>query len=309
VLIGRECGPYVNDNAVTGIGYQCLGDARGQFNSGVSIGTQAGYSNNGGAGGTFIGTESFYTNTTGAYNSGLGLKAGRGSPANGNYMTCIGAFSSASANNECVFGGSTITDQAFLTLPQKCKLYCNQVIGAVANYTISLRTNENVIVNNALTTQINLPIATQATEVRVGATFNIIRTSGGTSAITISANGTETIYFNGVASTSIVFHSYIQSLTLVIVNNVAGSPMWCVCRYNDTTTHALKLQTLTDSSNVNYPVSFTTIATTGFNNVYANSSLTYNPSTSLMTLPNITVNNNLICKKYYLSMVNPTTIT
>jgi hypothetical protein len=297
VLIGTECGPYVNDNAVTGIGYQCLGDARGQFNSGVALGTQAGFSNNGGAGGTFIGTEAFYTNTTGQYNTGLGLKAGRGSPANGNYMTCIGAFSSASSNNECVFGGATITDQLFLTLPQKNRLYCNQVIGAVATYSITFRSNENVIVNSSLTTQINLPQATTATAVRLGATFNIIRTSGATSNIIISAFGTETIFYSGSASTSVPIDSWVNSISFVCVNNVAGSPMWAVCRYNDRVTlatDARKLQTLSDSSNVNYPVCFTTISNgTNYNNVYAESSLTYNPSTDLMTVPNLTVTGSL----------------
>jgi hypothetical protein len=51
-------------------------------------------------------------------------------------------------------------------------------------------------------------------------------------------------------------------------------------------------QIVTNSSNVNYPVTFTTLSTGGtLNPVYGNANMTYNPSTSILTTPNIVANN------------------
>ena len=72
--------------------------------------------------------------------------------------------------------------------------------------------------------------------------------------------------------------------------------MWAVCRYNNRvtlSTNSNKIQTLSDSSNINYPLCFTSIATTGYNNVYGNNSLTYNPNSQLLTVPNLTTNGTL----------------
>jgi len=296
VLIGNNCAPTVNDNGVLAIGANCMALATGSFNSGTSVGASSGYNNAGGQGGCFIGALAGYANTTGYYNSCLGLRAGYSSIPTINNTICIGYNSKALNDFECVFGGEASTEQVFLTLPQKQRLRCNQLIGSVATYNISWRSNENVIINSATTTQINLPQATDATTIHIGAVFNIIRTSGAISNCIISAFGTETIFYSGSASTSVPIDSWVNSISFCCVNNVAGSPMWAVCRYNDRVTLATdsrRLQTLTDSSNVNYPVCFTTIATTGYNNVYANSSLTYNPSTSLMTVQNLTVGGTL----------------
>jgi hypothetical protein len=296
LIIGTgACPSATGSNSLVCLGYESLGAAV-YVNSTVAIGYRSGYSLNA-TGSTFCGSQSGGGYITGNYNSCFGMNAGLSSTSTLTFTICLGYNSSASTSNECVFGGSTITDQVFLTLPQKNRLYCNQVIDAVATYNITFRSNENVIVNSSLTTQINLPQATSATAVRLGAIFNIIRTSGATSNIIISAFGTETIFYSGSASSSVPIDSWVNSISFVCVNNVAGSPMWAVCRYNDRVTLATdsrKLQTLSDSSNVNYPICFTTISTgTNYNNVYADSSLNYNPSTDLMTVPNLTITGSL----------------
>jgi hypothetical protein len=51
-------------------------------------------------------------------------------------------------------------------------------------------------------------------------------------------------------------------------------------------------QIVTNSANVNYPVTFTTLSTGGtFNAEYGNANMTYNPSTSILTTPNLVANN------------------
>ena len=79
-----------------------------------------------------------------------------------------------------------------------------------------------------------------------------------------------------------------MSISFVCVDNVNGNGVWTVFTYNDRVTLATdsnKIQTLSDNTNVNYPMCFTTISTGGnYNSVLANSNLTYNPSTSVMTL-------------------------
>jgi hypothetical protein len=313
VLIGSQCGPYVNDNAVTGIGYQCLGDARGQFNSGVAIGTQAGYSNNGGPGGTFIGTESFYTNTTGQYNTGLGLKAGRGSPANGNYMICIGAFSSASSNNECVFGGSTITDQVFLTLPNKVRLACNQSPTG-ASISLSFRTNENVLITDASTTSINLPTP-DTTGVNLGARFHIIRMVA-TSNITLNAPSGQTIGLyqpdgTYLTNATFVWTNASGSIDILCIGSSAGGTNWLMLPPSISQgTNSLRCTTTISSPTLNYSIPFGGETTTGYHPYFMdNTNMNYKPSTQTLTTTNQTITGSVVFKKYYKSMVNPTNIT
>jgi hypothetical protein len=285
VVLGSGAMPSAVDNGITCIGSGALGAAVGVCNSGTFIGNNAGRNNANGNSNTFIGANAGLNNTGGSSNQCLGVYAGRLSSSTGNYMTAIGYDSKCVQSNEFSIGGESFTERAELTLPNKVRLSCNQTVGAVATYNVSWRSNENIIVTTATTTQINLPIATYTDGLHVGATFNIIRSSGSTSNMNIVANGTETINYEGVSVTSVPIDSWLQSISVTCIGYTAGANMWAVCRYNNRVTlatDAKKLQTVTDSSNVDYPMCFTTIATTGYNHVYANANLTYNPLTKLL---------------------------
>jgi len=292
VVIGSGAMPTSVDNGITCIGAGALGAAVGTCGTGTFIGFNAGRNNSNGNSNTFVGANAGLNNTGGANNQCFGVYAGRLSLSTGNFMTAIGYDSKCVQSNEFSIGGESYTERAELTLPNKVRLNCCQTVGSVATYNVSWRSNENIIVTTATTNFINLPIATYTDGLHVGATFNIIRSSGSTSNMYIVANGTETINYEGVSVVSFPIDSWVQSVSVTCIGFTAGADMWAVCRYNNRVslaTDSKKLQTLTNSSNVNYPMCFTTIATTGYNNVYANASMYYNPSTSEMTVPNLTV--------------------
>jgi len=210
--------------------------------------------------------------------------------------SAIGFKSIISESYEAVIGGDDALGGVIsfprLTLPNKNRINCCQFTGTSSIFTINWRTNEYVVVNSATCTQINLPEAIFTNQNRIGAAFHICRTHLSTSNLIITAFGTEKINWKGSLHSSVSIDSWVMSISFVCVDNVAGNGVWTVFTYNDRVTLATdanKIQTLSDSSNINYPVCFTTIATTGYNNVYANSSLNYNPSTSLLTVPNLSI--------------------
>jgi hypothetical protein len=225
VFIGANCAPTVNDNAIIAIGNQCLGGATNQFNSGTAIGFQAGYNNNNGQGGTFIGAEAGYSNTSGSNNTCIGLKAGRNNASGTlNYTVCIGFNSASQINNECVFGGEALSEQVFLTLPNKHRLSCNQTATG-PTFGIGFRTNENIIIDNTITT-INLPTP-NSTGINQGAKYNLLRQSA-TSDITINAPSGQTIGFmdsTGTYTTASTYtlSRYINNISLLCVANSGTS--------------------------------------------------------------------------------------
>ena len=221
VLIGRNCGPLVNDNAVTAIGYEALGAATGTCNSGTAIGWQAGYSNANGQGNTFLGAEAGYTNTTGSYNTFIGFKAGRSSAGFGtlNVTCCIGYNSKAVSNNEFVLGGEALSEQAQLTLPNKHRIAMNQSpTGATINLTF--RSNENVLITDNTTTTINLP--TPAGTQNIGARFTISRAAATANQIAIHApSGQQLAIHNS-------FGTYVTGGTYNMNNTEKGVTVLCV---------------------------------------------------------------------------------
>ena len=297
VVIGSNAmASTANDNGIVVIGSGALQFAIGPCNSMTAVGQSAGANNSSGNSNSFFGAYSGINNLNGSNNCCFGTYSGRLSSSTGNYMVCIGYDSKAIQSNEFVLGSESYSERADLTLPNKVRLNCNQIVGAVSSYNVSWRTNENIIITSPTTTLIYLPIATASTPLHIGATFNIIRTSASTSNMYIIANTGETINYQGVSVVSFAIDSWVQSVSVCCVGYSAGTDMWAVCRYNNRvtlSTNSNKIQTLSDSSNINYPLCFTSIATTGYNNVYGNNSLTYNPNSQLLTVPNLTTNGTL----------------
>ena len=193
-----------------------------------------------------------------------------------------------------------------LNLTNKTNIQNTQSFGAVSSITLSFGTNETVVINSATTSTINLPQAVVATTIHVGACFNIVRTHSSTSNIVIVAFGTEKISWKGALYSSVAIDSWVLSISVVCVDNVAGNGVWTIKGYNDRVslaTDANKIKTVEDSTNEYYAVGFTRISGVGgndYNNVYGNSSLMYNPNPSVEMLitPNITVSGVLFDNKY-----------
>jgi len=296
VIIGSESSPTISDNGFVCVGYRTAGFATGSANRCVFVGEQAGLNNNNGYSNTHIGGLAGQNNTTGSQLTCIGTFAGgNGSINNAMNSVAIGCNAQYTDSWEFVIGGDDTLGGALsyprLTLPTKNRINCCQFTGTPTTFTINWRTNEYVVVNSATCTQINLPQAISSNQNRVGAAFHICRTHLSTSNLVISAFGTEKINWKGTLHSSVAIDSWVMSISFVCVDNVAGNGVWTVFTYNDRVTLATdanRIQTISDSTNIDYPVCFTTIATTGYNPVYANSSLTYNPNTSLLTLQNLT---------------------
>ena len=256
----------------------------------VACGVGSMFISDNGNGNSCFGNYSGQSITNGYENVMLGLGA---SVSNGSIhnAVAIGAGAIAEADYEFVLGW----DNNIITIPNKVKISSCQFTGTPTTFTINWRTNEYVVVNSATCNQINLPQAIDPTTIHIGACFHICRTHLSTSNLVISAFGTEKINWKGTLHTSVPIDSWVMSISFVCVNNVAGNGVWSVFTYNyraELATDANKIQTLADSTNVNYPVCFTTASTGGnYNGVLCDSSLNYNPSTSLLTVPNLIVNN------------------
>ena len=301
IVIGSNAMPSAVDNGIVCIGAGAMQFATGSANRGVFIGGEAGRFNQSGSLNTFIGNNAGVNNTSGSQNVCLGTFAGRLSLSTGIYMTCIGYDSSCTQSNEFSIGADSYTERAELTLPNKNRINCCQFTGSASPYSINWRSNEYVIINSATTTQLILPQAIDATAKHVGACFHICRTNLSTSNLVISATGTEKITYKGSLVSSITIDSWVMSISFVCVDYVAGNGVWSAFTYNDRVslaTDANRIQTLTDSTNVNYPLCFTILSNgTNYNNVYGKSNLTYNPNTSLLTVPNLTVSNKINIQK------------
>jgi hypothetical protein len=291
-LIGYNCAPTVNDNAVCAYGYNCLGAATGSFNGGSAFGAFAGYNNANGQRGTYIGAYAGYSNTSGYYNTCLGYYSGFSSGATVNNTICLGYNSRAQTDYECVFGGELATEQALLTLPNKTRLACNQSpTGATIN--LSFRTNENVILTDSTTTTINLPTPDGGSTKNVGCKFYIIRAVSTTNNITINAPSGQSIgqmQVNGTISSSPTYlmkagENHINvlcisntGLSYVVVNQSLAQGADSLYFYT-----SIPVPTL----NLSIPFGGTTIA--GYMSAYMdNTNLNYKPSTQTLTATNIT---------------------
>jgi hypothetical protein len=309
VIIGSNSCPTASENAIISIGESAMGASTGSTLACIAIGQQALY-NCRTSGCLGIGYQALFNLTTGYDNQGIGYGSGAGC-ISGTFNQFIGRGTNTTKsdviNSVCVgYNAQTVADYEFviggnaggyphITLPEKIKINVNKNIGAVATHTIPWRSPENIIVDSATTTQINLPTASATTDIHIGAVFNIIRTNAATSNILILAYSAEKISYLDNTTTSFTLNSWERSISLVCVDKTASGINWTISNYaarvslaND----ANKLQTITDSTNVNYPVAFTTINPVGtYSAVYANASLIYNPSTSILTVPNLNLTN------------------
>jgi len=307
IIIGSNSCPTASENSIISIGNQAMFASTGATLACIAIGEQALY-NCRTSGCLGIGYQALFNLTTGYDNQGIGYTAGSGcvsgvfnqfigrgtntTKADVINSVCLGYNAQTVADYEFVIGGNA-GGYPHITLPEKIKINVNKNIGAVATYTIPWRSPENIIIDSATTTQINLPTASETTDIHIGAVFNIIRTSAATSDISIVAYGTERISYPTSSSVSITLLSWERSISLICIDKTASGVNWSICNYAlrvSLATDANRIQTISDSSNVNYPVGFTTLSSgTNYNPVYGNSSLTYNPSTSLLTVPNLTI--------------------
>jgi hypothetical protein len=289
-LIGYNCAPTVNDNAVCAYGYNCLGAATGTFNGGSAFGAFAGYNNANGQRGTYIGAYAGYSNTSGYYNTCLGYYAGFSSGATVNNTICLGYNSRAFQDYECVFGGEDITEQVLLTLPNKTRLACNQSpTGLTIN--LSFRENENVILTDATTTTINLPTPDGGSLKNVGCKFYIIRAVTTTNDITINPPGGQSIgemQVNGVlTSSSYIFKAGENQISILCIGNSGMSYMVINTSLSQGSDN-LYLNTSIPVPTINFsiPLAGTTVA--GYSSAYMdNTNLNYKPSTQTLTAKNI----------------------
>jgi len=206
-----------------------------------------------------------------------------------------------------------------LNLTNKVNIQNIQSFGSVANVSLSFGTNENVLITSTTTTSITLPTPIAS---NIGSTFNIYKTYTGTNIITVIAPSTQHILADGISSTTYNF-GYNQTYLVVSCIADTGVITWTargnnlflarndpstitgtytfstnpIFNNNSIPTSAISgygttQQIVTNSANVNYPVTFTTLSTGGtVNPVYGNSNMTYNPSTSILTTPNLVANN------------------
>lgn len=213
-----------------------------------------------------------------------------------------------------------------LNLTNKVNIQNIQSFGSVANVSLSFGTNENVMITSTTTTSITLPTPIAS---NIGSTFNIYKTYTGTSIITVIAPSTQHILADGISSTTYNF-GYNQTYLVVSCIADTGVITWTArgnnlfLARNDSSTitgtytfstnpifnnnsiptsaisgYGTTQQIVTNSSNVDYPVTFTTLSTGGaVNPVYGNANMTYNPSTSILSVPHITMDN-LIMNQVY----------
>lgn len=306
IIIGSNSCPTASENAIISIGESAMGASTGSTLACIAIGQQALY-NCRTSGVLGIGFQALFDLTIGYDNQGIGYQAGLGC-VSGTFNQFIGRGTTTTksdvTNSVCVgYGSQTIEDFEFvigglasggypkLTIPQKVRLNCNKTIGAVGSHTIPWRSNENVIITDPLTTAIYLPEAINATDFHLGACFNIIRTSTATSDITIGAYGTEQICYTGGLHSTFLMNDWLTSISFVCVGSTAGAAVWSIARYNPRVVlanDANQIQTLNNTTNVNFPVCYTTISSgTNYHQVHAEPTFYYNPSIQSLSVVNI----------------------
>jgi hypothetical protein len=261
-------------------------------------------------------------NTASTYNTFVGAQVCNSQSGAANvlqYCTFLGAGSNVTSSStyrnstalgygavitegyECVIGGDDATgaDVSFprLTIPNKTRLACNQSPTG-ATITLTFRTNENVILTDAVTTTINLPTPASANSRNVGCKFNIIRAVTTTNNISINAPAGQTIGINDFdgsisASSSYIMRKGENQLSLLCVGKTGMT--WMVINNSlATSTDVTLLSSVIPIPTVNFGLSFSPI-TAGVFDYYEQFSdptnLNYKPSTATLTATNIAATN------------------
>jgi len=193
--------------------------------------------------------------------------------------------------------GSTASGTTWLVLPTTIPQDSIQSFGAVSNVALAFNTNINVLITSTSTTSITLPTPTAN---NIGATFNIYKTYTGSNIISVVAPATQHILGDGVAAASYNF-GYNQTYLILTCIASTGVITW-TARGNGL--YGINQQVVSNSSSVDYPLCFTTLSTSSsFNPIYGNSTLKYNPNSSLLTVSNLTVGGTLTASSLSASAV------
>lgn len=244
----------------------------------------------------FLGENSAFSNTTGLLEecTFLGNKSDV-TVATTNYRnsTALGAHSIISESNSIEMGGPDQVTGEYpnVVIPNKVKLQNTILIGPSASYTISYRTPETIIVDNSLTTTINLPTPNFNS---IGMSFKIVRAyaTGMATDITIQATAGINIAGNGVIANTYVMNA-LETVVFVSLIATSGTASWSVSGKTLDPELATQIVTTQSSTNATRYITFAYQSpnSTTYNTINTDTDLTYNPSTNVMTVPNLTISN------------------
>lgn len=303
VVIGKNAMTTAVDNGIVCIGSSALENAIGTCNSGVFIGFSAGRYNTNGNSNTFIGGNSGLGNTIGSQNQCIGVYSGRLSVSYLNYTTCIGYDSRATQDNEFVIGSESYLERADLTLPNKTRLACNQ-IRSDATVTLNFRTNENVILNSATTSVINLPAPTG--QENVGCKIFLQRAVTGIN-ITINAPATQLIGYlknEGTYTTasSYTFKKEVSNIRLLCIGSTAGGANWVIMNsLNAEASDTVYVNSTVSIPSTKYSIPFGGTTSSAYQTLYMdNADLNFQASTNTLTATNLVTTGSFYAKINYL---------
>jgi hypothetical protein len=241
----------------------------------------------------FLGENSAFSSTTGLLEECtlLGNKSDV-AVATTNYRnsTALGAHAIISESNSIEMGGpDQITGEyPNVVVPNKVKLQNTILIGPSVSYNITYRTPETIIVDNSLTTTINLPTPNFNS---IGMSFKIVRaySTGLATNITIQATSGINIAGNGVIANTYVMNALETVVFVSLIANL-GTASWSVSGKTLDPQQATEVVTMQDTANVTRYITFAYQSpnSTTFNSINTDTDLTYNSSTNVMTVPTIT---------------------
>jgi hypothetical protein len=241
----------------------------------------------------FLGENSAFSSTTGLLEECtlLGNKSDV-AVATTNYRnsTALGAHAIISESNSIEMGGpDQITGEyPNVVVPNKVKLQNTILIGPSVSYNITYRTPETIIVDNSLTTTINLPTPNFNS---IGMSFKIVRaySTGLATNITIQATSGINIAGNGVIANTYVMNA-LETVVFVSLIATSGTASWSVSGKTLDPQQATEVVTMQDTANVTRYITFAYQSpnSTTFNSINTDTDLTYNSSTNVMTVPTIT---------------------
>jgi len=177
-----------------------------------------------------------------------------------------------------VTSSGTVTAGA-VNISNKVNLATNQ--NAVSNPTLSFGTSEHVLLTDAATTAVILPVVTTA---NIGAKFIITRKVTGVD-ITINAPALTTVGYtlvDGTYSTTstFIFSKFVSSITAISVATTGNTYMLIDAQKTVTTIDK------TAAASATYYPNFTS-AVSGNQGINASTDLTYNPNTTTLTSTNL----------------------
>lgn len=262
-------------NNTTSIGNACFGDYAGRDTTG---------SNN-----TFVGSNCAVLAGTNTYCTGLGSGVTMTNAITNGIG--IGVNANVSESNSLVLGGAVSGTYPTVTIPSKVKLDTTYKIGVNATYSITLPTPDNIIVDDSTTTTINLPVPTTA---GIGTRFYIMRAyaTGMATNITIQATASINIAGNGVVANTYVMNA-LETVVIVTMIGTTGTA-WSVSGKTLNPEQATQIVTTQDSTNATRYITFayqSPASPITYNTINTDTDLTYNPSTNVMTVPNLTISN------------------